>query len=185
MYGSKVRVQGQVWARACLCWSLSTLEGSDEICSFSYPSPECTVSHDFLFLCNHLTNTLDIRSEAKYRRLKAFAESAKVSGLAKKGRPGVLVFDGEKEAIRTFLSNARSKSGLFALCLLIIDLSGLRYLDFHHVDTIPLPQDPRRRIADARPGLREVKDMAELVQSLEDVSMKEWFRQNMGMAKGS
>lgn len=62
---------------------------------------------------NRMENTLtlgnpDIRSETKFRRLKAFAESAKISGLAKKGRPGVLVFDGEKEAIRTFLSNARS-----------------------------------------------------------------------------
>lgn len=53
-------------------------------------------------------NRLDIRSASKFRRLKAFAESAKVSGFAKKGRPGVLVYDGEKDEIRTFLSNARS-----------------------------------------------------------------------------
>jgi len=80
----------------------------------------------------------------------------------------VLVFDGDKEAIRTFLSNTRS----------------LRYLDFHHVDTVPLPQQITHRVAGARIGLHEVKDMAELVQSLEDISMKEWFRLNMGMAKG-
>ncbi|KAJ3557495.1 hypothetical protein NP233_g11728 [Leucocoprinus birnbaumii] len=111
---------------------------------------------------------LDIRSETKFRRLKAFAESAKISGLAKKGRPGVLVFDGDKEAIRTFLSNARS----------------LRYLDFHHVDTVTVPSQTTQRLANGRVGLREVNDMAELVQRLDEMSMKEWFRQNMGMAKG-
>ncbi|KXN91686.1 hypothetical protein AN958_12538, partial [Leucoagaricus sp. SymC.cos] len=110
----------------------------------------------------------DIRSETKFRRLKAFAESAKISGLAKKGRPGVLVFDGEKEPIRAFLSNARS----------------LRYLDFYHVDTVPIPPHTTHRLANGRVGLHEVEDMAELVQALDDISMKEWFRQNMGMAKG-
>ncbi|KAF5359291.1 hypothetical protein D9756_003323 [Leucocoprinus leucothites] len=109
-----------------------------------------------------------IRSETKFRRLKAFAESAKISGLAKKGRPGVLVFDGEKQAIRSFLSNARS----------------LRYLDFHHVDTVPIPLHISQRIANGRPGLHEASDMAELVERLDELLMKEWFRQNMGMTKG-
>ncbi|KAF7773414.1 hypothetical protein Agabi119p4_5581 [Agaricus bisporus var. burnettii] len=115
-----------------------------------------------------LTRMHHIRSASKFRRLKAFAESAKVSGFAKKGRPGVLVYDGEKDEIRTFLSNARS----------------LRYLDFHHVDTVPLPEDTKTRIANGRIGLQDAEDMGELVKILDSVGMKHWFRQNMGMAKG-
>jgi len=57
-------------------------------------------------------------------------------------------------------------------------------LDFHHVDTVSLPQETKLRIADGRTGLQEVEDMAELIESLDAISMKEWFRQHMGMAKG-
>jgi hypothetical protein len=62
-------------------------------------------------------------------------------------------------------------------------LPGLRYLEFHHVDTVPLPVNTNHRLADGRIGLREVKDMSELVDALRGISMKEWFRQNMGMSK--
>jgi hypothetical protein len=57
-------------------------------------------------------------------------------------------------------------------------------LDFHHVDTVPLPEDTKTRIANGRVGLCEVEDMVELVKILDGVGMKNWFRQNMGMAKG-
>jgi len=107
-----------------------------------------------------------IRSRAKLRRLKQYAVNANVSGLVKKGKPGVLVFDGMKESSRTFLERARS----------------LRYLDFHHVDTIRL--NATSRIAQARPGLCEVDDMNNLVLILEKRGLKPWFRTQMGMEKG-
>jgi hypothetical protein len=67
----------------------------------------------------------DISNPSKFRRLKRFALQADVSGLVKVstwhvdlvnlypestqiGKPGVLVFDGEKECISTFLEHARS-----------------------------------------------------------------------------
>ncbi|KIM40013.1 hypothetical protein M413DRAFT_190108 [Hebeloma cylindrosporum] len=109
-----------------------------------------------------------ISNPSKFRRLKRFALQANVSGLVKIGKPGVLVFDGERECIRTFLESAR----------------GLRYLDFHHVDTKPFPNAGSGRVADAKNGLREVSDMKELIRALDIVGEKEWFRRKMGMIKG-
>ena len=41
------------------------------------------------------------------------------------------------------------------------------------------------RIADAKPGLHEVKDMNEMVTKLQDIDedLKVWFRSEMGMSK--
>ncbi|KAJ7116406.1 hypothetical protein C8R44DRAFT_207706 [Mycena epipterygia] len=107
-----------------------------------------------------------IRSRTKFRRLQQRAEHSNVSGLAKTGRPGVLVFEGKKDAIADFLEGARS----------------LRYLDFHHVATRPLPSQSEVRIAGRKQGLREVEDMKSLIQALENIGMKDWFRTEMGMS---
>ncbi|KAG2017820.1 hypothetical protein CC2G_007296 [Coprinopsis cinerea AmutBmut pab1-1] len=74
---------------------------------------------------HHITNP------SKFRRLKRFALHANVSGLVKKGKPGLVVFDGSQSSVKTFLANAR----------------GLRYLEYHHVDTTSLP-DKSKRVAD-------------------------------------
>lgn len=63
-----------------------------------------------------------------------------------------------------------------------LPLPGLRYLEFHHVDTVLL--DATLRIADARPGLREVEDMNTLIKAIDKLSLKPWFRTQMGMDKG-
>ncbi|KAJ6577380.1 hypothetical protein B0H19DRAFT_1119568 [Mycena capillaripes] len=105
-----------------------------------------------------------IRSRTKFRRLQQRADHADVSGLAKTGRPGVLVFQGKKDSITAFLEGARS----------------LRYLDFHHVATRPLPSEVH--IAGTKPGLREVEDMKTLIQTLEAIGLKEWFRTEIGMS---
>ncbi|PFH53120.1 hypothetical protein AMATHDRAFT_138207 [Amanita thiersii Skay4041] len=107
-----------------------------------------------------------IRNITKLRRLKQFAVTASVSGFVKTGRPGVLVFDGKKDCIKAFLENARS----------------LRYLDFHHVHTIPL--NTELRIAGSQVGLCEVQDMTALIQALDRLDLKHWFRVQMGMDKG-
>ncbi|KAF5327185.1 hypothetical protein D9619_004399 [Psilocybe cf. subviscida] len=105
-----------------------------------------------------------ISNPSKFRRLKRFAEQSNVSGLVKTGKPGILVFDGERESIKVFLEHAR----------------GLRYLDFHHLDTKPLALG---RVADAKSGLQEVHSTSELVNRLESVREKDWFRVQMRMAK--
>ncbi|KAF8624509.1 hypothetical protein AX15_005825 [Amanita polypyramis BW_CC] len=112
-----------------------------------------------------------IRSLAKLRRLKQYAVSANVSGLVKAGKPGVLVFEGTKYSIKTFLDNARS----------------LRYLEFHHVDTILLDTillDTSLHITNAKAGLHEVKDMNTLVLAVDSLGLKAWFRSQIGMDKG-
>ncbi|KAJ7914926.1 hypothetical protein B0H13DRAFT_425335 [Mycena leptocephala] len=108
-----------------------------------------------------------IRSRTKFRRLQQHADHANVSGLAKTGRPGVLVFEGTKHNIAAFLEGARS----------------LRYLGFHHVATRPLPSEPEMHIAGMKPGLREVEDMKTLIQILEAIGLKEWFRSEIGMSR--
>ena len=40
------------------------------------------------------------------------------------------------------------------------------------------------RIADARPGLHEVEDMNALIQAIDKLSLRPWFRAQMGMDKG-
>ncbi|KAJ6468430.1 hypothetical protein C8R45DRAFT_1018733 [Mycena sanguinolenta] len=107
-----------------------------------------------------------IRNRTKFRRLQQRADHANISGLAKTGRPGVLVIEGKKDSIVDFLAGARS----------------LRYLDFHHVATRLLPSEPGQRIAGAKPGLHEVEDMKTLITVLEAIGMKEWFRAEMGMS---
>ncbi|KAJ7650684.1 hypothetical protein FB45DRAFT_23683 [Roridomyces roridus] len=105
----------------------------------------------------------DIRSRTKFRRLQQRADHAMVSGLAKTGRPGVLVFQGKKECITAFLEGARS----------------LRYLDFHHVATRPLEE--HQHFAGPKPGLREVDDMGSVIEALDAIGLKDWFRYEMGM----
>ncbi|KAJ7106484.1 hypothetical protein C8R43DRAFT_1045703, partial [Mycena crocata] len=97
-----------------------------------------------------------IRSRTKFRRLQQRADHANVSGLAKTGRPGVLVFEGKKDCVAAFLEGARS----------------LRYLDFHHVATRPLPVPLEMHVAGTKPGLREVKDMKTLIHALEAMSLQ-------------
>ncbi|KDR78893.1 hypothetical protein GALMADRAFT_64504 [Galerina marginata CBS 339.88] len=109
-----------------------------------------------------------ISNPPKFRRLKRFATQANVSGFVKTGKPGVLVFEGEQASIKRFLGNVR----------------GLRYLDFHHVDTKPMPVSQTRRLAGAKNGLQELKDMSELVNVTECIGEKGWFRVQMGMSKG-
>jgi len=62
-------------------------------------------------------------------------------------------------------------------------IAGLRYLDFHHVDTQPFPSGTRLRLAQAKIGLHEITDMRTLVDSLDQIGLKFWFRKEMGMAK--
>ncbi|KAF7327447.1 hypothetical protein MKEN_00322800 [Mycena kentingensis (nom. inval.)] len=109
-----------------------------------------------------------IRSRSKFRRLLQCAESAHVSGLAKSGRPGVLLFQSNSmESINTFLHGVRS----------------LRYLDFHHVATRPLSNPDASVFTGTKPGLREVNEMKELLQVLEVIGadFKQWFRSELGM----
>ncbi|KAJ6570183.1 hypothetical protein DFH09DRAFT_917360 [Mycena vulgaris] len=106
-----------------------------------------------------------IRSRTKFRRLQQRADHARVSGFAKTGRPGVLVFEGKKDCITDFLEGARS----------------LRYLDFHHVATRPLASE-MHLAGTTKPGLREVEDMKTLIQALDAIGMKDWFRLEMGMS---
>lgn len=104
------------------------------------------------------------------------------------GKPGVIVFDGTPLSIKTFLEHTRGQIA-FRITNLIQTISGgLRYLDFHHVNTRLFPNYSKRlvpRIADAKPGLQEV-NMNELVKKLQDVDehLKMWFRSEMGMGKG-
>ena len=60
---------------------------------------------------------------------------------------------------------------------------GLRYLNFHHVDTKLFPA-AAGRVADAEIGLQEVSDMKELIRVLDIVGEKEWFKRKMGMTQG-
>ncbi|KAF9048690.1 hypothetical protein BJ165DRAFT_1461759 [Panaeolus papilionaceus] len=107
-----------------------------------------------------------ISNPSKFRRLKRFAVQAPVSGLVKTGKPGVLVFDGTESSIKKFLQDAR----------------GLRYLDFHHVDTKSYGAS-KSRIIDGTPGLREVESMADIIDTLDKIGEKSWFRSEMGMTK--
>lgn len=106
-----------------------------------------------------------ISNPQKFRRLKRYALQSQVSGLAKTGKPGILVFDGQPQSIKDFLSHAR----------------GLRYLDFHHVATRHAVE-MEKRVADAEPGLHEVETMSDLVKAMERVSLKSWFRESLGMS---
>ncbi|KAF5382139.1 hypothetical protein D9615_004302 [Tricholomella constricta] len=109
-----------------------------------------------------------ISNPSKFRRLKRHAIHANVSGLVKTGKPGVLVFEGSKESISTFLENVRV----------------LRYLQFQHVDTQPLAIDMQGGLAQSKVGLREVVDMRALVDALDQIGLKPWFRTQMSMDKG-
>ena len=99
-------------------------------------------------------------------------------------KPGVVVFEGEQTAIKSFLENAR---GTYVQYNDMIQVKfwwspGLRYLDFHHVDTKPLliSSNNKIRLADSKPGLHEVENMNELVKALDAIGEKGWFRQQMG-----
>ncbi|KAH6909057.1 hypothetical protein BKA70DRAFT_223928 [Coprinopsis sp. MPI-PUGE-AT-0042] len=51
-----------------------------------------------------------ISNPHKFRRLKRYALQSQVSGLAKKGKPGIVVFDGQPQSIKEFLAHARGPS---------------------------------------------------------------------------
>lgn len=59
----------------------------------------------------------------------------------------------------------------------------LRYLDFHHVDTQPISADVHGRLAQSKTGLHEVSDMKALIEALDMIALKSWFRIQMGMEK--
>ncbi|KAF8072013.1 hypothetical protein FPV67DRAFT_1667458 [Lyophyllum atratum] len=109
-----------------------------------------------------------ISNPAKFRRLKRYALHAKVSGLVKTGKPGVLVFEGNKDSITTFIENARA----------------LRYLQFQHVDIRPLDANVQGNLAQSKIGLHEVVNMRALVDALDALGLKPWFRTQMEMEKG-
>ncbi|KAH9481676.1 hypothetical protein JR316_0006203 [Psilocybe cubensis] len=113
--------------------------------------------------------SINISNPLKLRRLKRFAVKAQVDGFVKTGKPGVLVFDGPKESIKAFLELTK----------------GLRYLDFRHVDTKPIKNERLLPNGDGSSGLQEVADMNELVNRLDRIGEKEWFREQMGMSKGT
>jgi len=125
-----------------------------------HQSPQFFIS---LVRMHHISNL------SKFRRLKRHATQANVSGLVKIKKPGILVFEGEQTAIKSFLENAK----------------GLRYLDFHHLDTKPfiINSNNKIRLADSKPGLHEVENMNELVKALDAIGEKEWFKQQMGMKR--
>jgi len=80
-----------------------------------------------------------------------------------------VVFEGEQIAVKAFLASAK----------------GLRYLDFHHLDTKPLSINSNKkiRLADSKPGLHEVENMNEVVKALDAIGEKQWFREQMGMTR--
>ncbi|KAJ8692872.1 hypothetical protein PTI98_010142 [Pleurotus ostreatus] len=106
-----------------------------------------------------------IISQKKFRRLKMSAEASNISGWAKAGKPGVLVVQGQKQNIATFLERVRV----------------LRYLEFHHVSTIPLEASAKLWTWS---GLKEAPDMKFLILNVDVVQqgMKTWFRKEMGMS---
>ncbi|TFK27151.1 hypothetical protein FA15DRAFT_653809 [Coprinopsis marcescibilis] len=106
-----------------------------------------------------------ISNPSKFRRLKRHAIQSNVSGLVKTGKPGVLVFDGSPQSIKMFLTHAR----------------GLRYLDFHHVATGPMPPNIASRVVSGTPGLHEVEGMNDIVQAMDVLQLKDWFRENLGL----
>jgi hypothetical protein len=62
--------------------------------------------------------------------------------------------------------------------------AALSYLDFHHVDTQPLPLFLKNHVANAKIGLHEVTGMHCLVSALDMVALKHWFREEVGMSNG-
>ncbi|KAF8199660.1 hypothetical protein BJ912DRAFT_949852, partial [Pholiota molesta] len=102
-----------------------------------------------------------ISNPSKFRRLKRFAAQSRISGFVKTGKPGILVFDGPKDSIKTFLEHARGRL----------------------MDEDPWNHCSENRLADGRIGLEEVKDTNDLVRRLDIVGEKEWFRRQMGMQK--
>ncbi|KAG6850698.1 hypothetical protein H0H93_009856 [Arthromyces matolae] len=109
-----------------------------------------------------------ISNPAKFRRLKRHAVNTNISGLVKTGKPGVLVFEGTRDSISTFLENVK----------------GLRYLQFQHVDTKPMELHAQGRLAESKLGLIEVEDMRSLIEALDALDLKVWFRTAMMMDKG-
>ncbi|KIY51770.1 hypothetical protein FISHEDRAFT_36541 [Fistulina hepatica ATCC 64428] len=112
-------------------------------------------------ICISLVRMHHISNPTKFRRLKQHARNSDVSGLVKKGKPGVLVFQGTRSSVKTFLENARA----------------LRYLEWRHVDTRPLIS-----FSAVASGLHEVPDMNSLIEQLEIAGLKDWFRTQMGMS---
>lgn len=83
-------------------------------------------------------------------------------------------------------------------------MTGLRYLEFHHLSTepaFPCASSPLPSVTDssgtdttaiprimvdiipgARSGLHEVASMKEMVESMDTIGRKAWFREAMGMS---
>ena len=155
-----------------------------------------------------LIDESDISNPSKFRKLKRHATQANVSGLVKvskkwlikhitsrypnayfqTGKPGVVVFEGERIAIKTFLECVKGTCVLSSTWYQSHSLrsAGLRYLNFHHLDTKPLliSMSNKTRLADSKPGIHEVDSMNELVKALDTIGEKQWFRQQMGMTRG-
>ncbi|EIM87212.1 uncharacterized protein STEHIDRAFT_156199 [Stereum hirsutum FP-91666 SS1] len=136
-----------------------------------------------LYIC--LSRMHHIVNPKKFRRLRREAEANDVFGLT--GYPGVVIVEGSQRGVEGFLRGAR----------------GLRYLEFHHLSTEPafprvtsrpsladssgtdMTSTPRIMadlIPGARSGLHEVASMKEMVESMDTIGRKAWFREAMGMS---
>lgn len=127
------------------------------------------------------------------------------------GYPGVVVVEGTERGVDGFLRGARgasidSYSLYYQLLTLFVAVIGLHYLDFHHLSTelvlprassqTPVPSRTAHAatsvasvpvfmadlIPGARSGLREVASMKEMVESMDAIGRKAWFRMAMGMS---
>ncbi|KAG5645531.1 hypothetical protein DXG03_005806 [Asterophora parasitica] len=150
----------------------------------------------------------DISNPSKFRRLKRHALHAHVSGLVKARDMFAFSYANRtdswtSEDRKAGGARVRGEQGLHfdfsgerAWCvdqvhiLHLIShrpghtLSGLRYLQFQHVDTQPLESDTLGSLLQSKVGLHEVIDMRALVDALDAIGLKTWFRTQMEMDKG-
>lgn len=60
---------------------------------------------------------------------------------------------------------------------------GLKYLEFHHVADDPAP--PARLLeGEAKDGLVEVEDVKNLLEVVDRLGRRDWFRESIGMSGG-
>lgn len=105
----------------------------------------------------------------------------------KTGKPGILVFDGTKQSNKMFLEHAKGTEAHATVLVYTHSDSyqGLRYLDFHHLDTKLFSEDASLRLAAGKNGLDEIESTNDIVVKLQTIGEKEWFRKEMGMQKGA
>ncbi|KAF8802525.1 hypothetical protein BYT27DRAFT_7112265, partial [Phlegmacium glaucopus] len=105
---------------------------------------------------------------SKFRSLKRYATQASVSGL-----------QGEQKFADTHEQNV--------INLFLEITKGLRYLDFHHLDTKSLSTNLNNniRLANSKLGLHEGENMNKLVKVLNTIGEKQWFRKQIGMTRGN